>query len=216
MSWINWNGFLRGLLWILSQIDNFKSLKRNLEKWGIWDSFESLIFAVSLIIKVFVGIVVFVTTEIWKTHHKTNKILEKSSKVPNSRAKQFTSEHVFFFFCAMYSYCPKEFKNVIKNEKCQNFFPSGMPHICGLFNPDCHVTPHIFFRNQWQTRYVVAFCQHFVKNSNQDKGWLMQSFQSNRQKKISLNIPKTRKFCFQVWLLIHKIELFKIFDKGNH
>ncbi len=42
---------------------------------------------------------------------------EETQKVPNFREKR-TSEHAFFVFCVMYSSCPKEFKNAIKNEKC--------------------------------------------------------------------------------------------------
>ncbi len=49
MARINFNGFSRGLSGIFSQIDNFKSLEQILEKWGIWDSFESLIFAVKYV-----------------------------------------------------------------------------------------------------------------------------------------------------------------------
>ncbi len=48
MAQINFNGLSRGLSGILSQIDNFKSLKQNSEKWRIRDLFESLLFAVNI------------------------------------------------------------------------------------------------------------------------------------------------------------------------
>ncbi len=42
----HFNGLLRSLSGIFAQIDNFKSLEQNSEKWGVQDLFESLIFAV--------------------------------------------------------------------------------------------------------------------------------------------------------------------------
>ncbi len=46
-----WLGSIFMISWVVcleffSQIDNFKSLEKKSEKWGIWDSLESLLFAV--------------------------------------------------------------------------------------------------------------------------------------------------------------------------
>ncbi len=48
MAWINFNCFSRHLSGFFSQIDNFKSLEQNSDKWGIRDLFESLIFVVNI------------------------------------------------------------------------------------------------------------------------------------------------------------------------
>ncbi len=56
---------------------------------------------------------------------------KKAQKVPNFRAKKTYFQACFF--CALYSSCPKESINAIKNEKCQYFFSPGHRLVCPTY-----------------------------------------------------------------------------------
>ncbi len=57
--------------------------------------------------------------------------VKKAQKLPNFRTKNVLLSMLFFFFHVMYSSCPRESKNAIKNEKC--LFSPGHRVVCPTY-----------------------------------------------------------------------------------